>query len=75
MGRRFAAEDGKDVVVEVVLADELAAVAEQVWSLLPGLAVDQVGLGRADEFPGVDELADDRSTGLLNGREVLFWGM
>jgi hypothetical protein len=56
----LAAESGKDVVVEVVLADELAAVAEQVGSLLPGLAFDQVGLGRPDEFPGVDELADYR---------------
>ncbi|MBQ1090076.1 hypothetical protein [Streptomyces sp. B93] len=52
------AEGREDGLVEVVLADELASVAEQVLALLAGLAVDRVALRRTDELPGVDEPAD-----------------
>ncbi|WP_157433237.1 hypothetical protein [Actinomadura rifamycini] len=42
---------------------------------LTGLAVGDVGLGRADEFPGFDDLADNRVNGLGERSGGLVAGM
>ncbi|GAA4263868.1 hypothetical protein GCM10022255_112310 [Dactylosporangium darangshiense] len=56
----LAAERRDDPVVEVGLADQLAAPGEQVLSRLTCLAVGQVRLDGTDQLPRIDELPDDR---------------
>lgn len=65
------AECRDDVLVEVGVADELAAVAEEVLARQAGLPVGEVGLGRSDQLPGVDEFADQWVDGLGEGEAGL----
>jgi hypothetical protein len=68
----LAAEGWQDALVEVILADELAAVAEQVLSLLAGLRSMRSGCGGRMSFQASMSWPTTGSTGLLKGRDVLF---